>query len=186
MKCSLLISLCIVLCACMANAQPNVGSIDVFSDPGYADCNFTDTAGGLITVYILVTRATDGTSGAQWKLDIPSAWTWLGQSSPWLTVIGQVHIGISISYSGCQTGTFLILTTNFIGNGLSPPCSFISIVPDPTSPTGLIEVVDCQVPFLQKWMFPILGQGVVNSDGTCSCAIPVQETTWGRVKSLYQ
>lgn len=186
MKRSLLIAFCFVLCSSMAFAQPRVGSLDVFSDPGYADCNFTDTIFGLITAYVLVTRAIDGTTAAQWMMDIPSAWTLLGTTSPFQTVIGDPLSGIAIAYGQCMTGSFLILTVSFFGDGLSPTCSFISIVPDPTAPSGKIEIVDCQLPNVQKWLFGPLGQGIVNGDGTCICTIPVQEATWGQLKALYR
>jgi hypothetical protein len=184
MKRSFLYALCLVLCAGTAIAQPNLGSIDVFSDPVYASCDFTDD-GGLITVYVLVTNSIDGTTAAQWMMNIPSAWSLLGQTSPFQTVIGDPLSGIAVAYGQCLTGDFLILTINFLGDGGSPPCSFISIVPDPTAPSGQIEIVDCRAD-PEKWPFALLGQGIVNDDGTCGCTTPIQESTWGRVKALYQ
>jgi hypothetical protein len=182
MKRSIIIAFCLVLCASTSFAQ--LGSIDVFSNPGYSDCNFIDV-GGLITVYVLVTHSIEGTTAAQWRMELPSAWIMLGQTSPFQTVIGDALTGVSIAYGQCLTGYFLILTVNFFGNNGSPPCSYISIVPDPSAPSGNIEIVDCQSPPV-KQEFSRLGQGLVNRDGTCNCTIPVQETTWGQVKALYQ
>lgn len=86
-----------------------------------------------------------------------------------------------------MTGNFLILTVNFLGDGLSPACSLIKIVPDPSAPTGNIEIVDCQTPFPEKFEFAYLGAGIVNGDGSCPCTyVPVQDTTWGGIKALYQ
>ena len=185
MKRSLLISFCVVFCSSIALAQPNLGSIDVFSDPGYADCNFID-AGGPITAYVLVTHSVDGTTGATWMMDIPSAWIFLGQTSPFVNIFGDALNGITIGYAQCLTGNFLILTVSFIGDGLSPTCSHISIVPNPATSSGLIEIVDCQLPFPLKHVFDQLGQGIVNGNGSCNCNVPIQQTTWGQIKSLYQ
>ena len=186
MKRLLLLTMAILLINGVVFAQPDVGSIDVFSDIGLTSCDFTD-AGGLITVYVAATHASDGTSGAQWKMEIPSTWTFFGQVSPYPTVVGNVLEGISIGYGQCLSGdATLILTVNMLGDGLSPTCSHISIVPDPSAPSGLIEIVDCQSPFPEKWMFENGGSGVVNSDGTCDCTVPVQDTTWGGIKALYQ
>jgi hypothetical protein len=185
MKRAIIIACCLVLGASIAFAQSNVGSIDVFSDAAYADCNFTDV-GGLITVYVLATHSADGTSASQWMMDIPSAWMLLGSTSPFQTVIGDPLNGVSIAYGSCITGSFLILTVNFLGDALSPTCSYISIVPDPASPSGLIEIVDCQTPNPSKWLFDALGRGVVNGDQSCACDTPVQDTTWGGIKALYE
>ncbi|MCK4773632.1 MAG: hypothetical protein KAT30_02560 [Candidatus Krumholzibacteria bacterium] len=186
MKRSLLTAFCLVLGASMAIAQPDVGTIDVFSDPGLADCNFTDSGPVLITVYVAATNSADGTSAAQWKMVIPSTWTFFGQVSPYPTVVGNVLEGISIGYGQCLSGdAFLILTVNMLGDGLSPTCSHISIVPDPDAPSGQIEIVDCQLPLPEKWLSDAAGQGVVNGDGSCPCNVPVQDTTWGGIKALY-
>ena len=186
-KRSLLIAFCLVLCASTAFAQRGLGSIDVFTDLTSFSCDFTDT-GGLLQVHVFVTHANDGTTAAQWMMKIPSAWTYLGTTSPFQTVIGDPLNGISIAYGQCLTGDFLIATVNFLGDGGSPVCSHIRIVPDPTAPSGLIEIVDCQTE-PEKWLFYPLGVGVVNGDARCPCGgwpWPVQETTWGKVKALYQ
>jgi hypothetical protein len=186
MKRLLLLTMAILLINGVVFAQPDLGSIDVFSDAGYTSCDFVDT-GGLISVYVLATHVNDGATAAQWMMNIPAAWQLLGSTSPFQTVIGDPLGGISIAYGSCFTGDFLILTVNFLGTGTSPACSYISIVPDPASPSGNIEIVDCQLPSPQKWQYARLGQGIVNGDATCICNyLPVHETTWGGIKALYE
>ena len=185
MKRSLLIAFCLVLCASMAFAQRDLGSIDVFTDLMQTSCDFTDD-GTLIQVHVFVTHANDGTTASQWMLKVPSGWIHLGDLAVFETVLGTSVSGIGIAYGQCMTGDFLILTANFTGTGNTPACSYISIIPDPSAPSGEIEIVDCQLPNPAKQTFLRLGQGIVSGDGTCNCTIPVQETTWGQVKALYR
>jgi hypothetical protein len=182
----LLLTMAILLINGVVVAQPDLGSLDVFSDPGYTSCDFVDT-GGLISVYVLSTHSGDGSTAVQFRMNIPSAWTLLGNTSPFPVVVGDPIGGISIGYGQCIVGDNLIMSANFLGDGLSPACSFITILPDPAAPTGNIEIVDCQSPFPAKWEFAQLGQGIVNGDGSCDCTyLPVHETTWGGIKALYE
>ncbi len=63
------------------------------------------------------------------------------------------------------------------------PCSTLEVVPDPAALTGQIEGVDCN----QTKTFPNGSVLSFNGDASCPCGIivPVEETNWGRVKSLY-
>jgi hypothetical protein len=56
-------------------------------------------------------------------------------------------------------------------------------VADPGALSGQIEGVDCA---LNK-TYPSGGSGRVNPDPTCWCGlIPVQHTTWGAIKAMYE
>ena len=183
MKRSLLIALCVVFCSSMAFAQ--AGSIGVFADPGATVCEAPDMP-GLLTLYV-VHNWTPGSTASQWKMDMGSTvLTFLGETYPFPTVIGNTQVGISIAYGGCFTGPILLATINFFANGISPICSYITVVPDPLAPSGNIEVVDCAVPAAKS--FGTGGQFIINPDPStgCTCAWPVQESTWGGVKALYQ
>ena len=60
----------------------------------------------------------------------------------------------------------------------------MSIIPDPSAPSGEIEGVDCMEPANKT--FPTGGGGRINSDQTCDCNVPVEDTTWGGIKALYK
>ena len=190
MKRLLLLTVAVLCLSGLAFAQQDVGSIDIFSDGGYTSCNVTDAV-GLVPVYIVHAHATNGATASQWKLELGAGMTMtsVGESSPYATKIGDSLNGVSIAYGSCQTNpNNLILTVNFFGQGTSTTCSLLSIVPDPAALTGMVEIVDCLQPpngpnkiTLQKG-----GQARVNPDGTCQCNVPVQETTWGGIKALYQ
>jgi hypothetical protein len=78
----------------------------------------------------------------------------------------------------------MILTIQFFAQGLSGPCSYCQVMADPTATPPGIYVTDCSSP-------PLLlnatgGDVVINPIPGCFCNIPVEETSWGQIKSLYQ
>jgi hypothetical protein len=181
MKRSMLIALCLLFGASMAFAQ--AGSVGVFADAAGTNCNLVD-AGGLVQVHVVHAYST-GATASQFLFDISAtAWTHLGDTWDFTTVIGTSITGVSVAYGGCFSGPIHLGTINFFGS-IVPACTIVSVVPDPAAPSGNIEAVDCALPDPGK-MFPTGGSAIVNSDGTCDCLIPVQDTTWGGVKALYQ
>lgn len=177
MKRTLLIGLCLTMVASLAFAQ--AGSIRIASDATGVECNFAD-AGGLVQVYLLHVDA-PGATASQFKLDVSAAgWTHLGDTWNFATVIGSSMTGVSVAYGACFSAPIALGTINFFGSA-APACSMINIVADPGALSGQIEAVDCA----SFKVFPTGGAGIVNPDGTCDCSTPVQETTWGGVKALY-
>ena len=177
-----LIAVCATCVAGAALAQAP-GSIGVFSVfPVDGGCNIVDD-GGFIQVEVLHVHH-DGATAAQFKLDVDNTgWTHLGDMFNFATVIGSSITGTSVAYGACLTIPVHLVTVSFAGTSV-PPCTYISIVPDPTAPTGKIEAVDCGWPDWQK-IFPTGGEAIVNSTPQCNCSVPVEDTTWGGVKALY-
>ena len=185
MKRSLLIAVCLVFTASIVVAQPP-GSIMLFSDPGFVGCDMYDQVPGLLTVYV-VHMWTPGATASQFMVN---HWSWgagtliyVGEVSPYGVIIGNSQIGVSIAYGACVPSPNLLLTINYFGSGLSAPCSYIQVVPDPGAIPPEIWVVDCQTP--PNKAIATGGDVVVNPDQSCFCNVPVQETTWGKVKALY-
>ena len=175
MKRSVLIVLALMLTASMAFAQN--GSIAPFSDANASDCNFADV-GGLNQVYIWHLN-TPGATASEWMLDVTQVgWTHLGDLKDFELVIGTSITGASVSYEACLVGSFQLMTVNFFGSA-ADPCGLIGIVPAP-SKAG-VRSVDCN----ETSVFIPGGQGRINPDGSCTCAVPVEETTWGTIKALY-
>jgi hypothetical protein len=176
MKRLILVYLLVLPAAAFAQAP---GSIAVFADAGGSDCNVVDE-GSLVTLYFFH-LATDGATASGWMLDISeTGWTFLSQNIGW-GMFCCVHTGQSIGYGSCETGAIYLGNANFLGSNVAP-CTYISIVPDPSAPTGKIEAIDCS----ETKVFPTGGQAVVNATPDCLCNVPVQETTWGGVKALYR
>jgi hypothetical protein len=88
---------------------------------------------------------------------------------------------MSASYGGCVSSDILISTLNYFCMGTSPACAYLEVVPDPASPSGTIEVVNCS-------FVKLIGVGsilTVNGDATCPCGLPTHESSWGQIKSIY-
>jgi hypothetical protein len=181
MKKTLLITLVLMVSASMAFAQG--GSIGIFGDTGGTSCNITDAAPGLLSIY-LVHVNTPGATASQFAAPTPACMVgaqYLSQASPFAVVIGNSQTGVAIGYGACYTGPVLVLTLSYFAGGTSSPCCYFQVVPDPLVPSGQIEVVDCA----ENLLFATGGVGIVNADATCLCDVPTQDTTWGKVKSLF-
>jgi hypothetical protein len=185
MKRSMLIALSLLVVASMAFAQ-DPGSVMIFSDAGYSDCNIVDAGPALTPVY-LVHMYSPGATASQFALD-PGAcnsMVFTGATNAFPTTIGDVFVGISVAYGSCLSGgPILLVTVNYFAQGLTGDCCRMQIVPDATpgaEETDII-VVDCAS---TKWV-ATGGTAIINSTPDCFCDSPVSESTWGGIKALYQ
>jgi len=177
MKRSVLIVLAFMLFASVAFAQN--GSIMIFSDLEGSNCNWADGGPAVQPVYVWHMYS-PGATASEWQLNGPASWSHLGDNSEFALTIGTSISGVSVSYGACLSANFLLMTVNFFGSGIEAPCTLFGIVAAPGKPG--IQVIDCS----DGRAFPPGGAGIVNSDGTCDCDVPVDETTWGGIKALYQ
>lgn len=177
----LLLTIAVMCVSSLAYGQAGHGSIDIFSDAGFTSCNITTPAAEAYTVYIAQTNVTNGTTACAFSIDKPAALLNLGETvpDPFLK-IGNSDDGVSISYTLCLTGTFLVMSITYFG--AAGTCDLMTVVGDPTSTTGEVEFIDCDA---IRSSIPQAGQARLNPDGTCTCDVPVQETTWGGIKALY-
>jgi hypothetical protein len=76
-----------------------------------------------------------------------------------------------------------VTTINYFVQGAPTlPCCPYPVIPDPSIPSGEIEVVDCAGVIRHA----VGLVAMVNPDGSCPCGtVPVQKTTWGRAKAMY-
>jgi len=125
---------------------------------------------------------TDGATASRFMLDVSATgWTYLGESWNIPTVVGTSITGVSAVYDACIAGTIYLAMVSFMGTS-APVCTYIGIVADPLAPSGKIESIDCY----GNELFPTGGQAIVNSISSCRCSCPVEKTTWGGIKALYE
>ena len=76
-----------------------------------------------------------------------------------------------------------MLTIQFFASGATAPCCIFEVVADENAPSGQIEMVDCE----ENILFAVGQSGVINPDASCACVdiVPVQESSWGKIKSLF-
>jgi hypothetical protein len=186
----LLLILFLLVAACLASAQP--GSIEIFADPFGAICDFVDAVPGLVfayAVHVYTPGATSARFAVVWETGMRMAY--LGETvTPPYYGVGNSRTGILISYGSCVTSPNMILTYSFFAHGTSDPCSYIFIVPIPD--IGIVQVEDCASP--PNLLSTHGGCAPINDDGSCPCVfrycppppVPVEQSSWGQIKSLYR
>jgi hypothetical protein len=164
------------------------GKIQIYADVGRTSCDLTDSE-AFFQVYIFHIN-TDASEGAAFAV-VPQGGatvSYFGVSSQFLN-FGDPPTGIDVAYGSCQAGTgpIHILTITYEGTGDSPACSSLEVVGDPRDPVPEIYVTDCHHP-APHLLIASGSTAYFNDDGGCPCItpIPVEETSWGKIKALYQ
>jgi hypothetical protein len=197
MKKVLLLALGILLCAGLAFGQ--AGYIGLFKDATRTGCSTNITGVATMRVYVFHMLAVQNsasmfgikTTGLTGNTDTECEL--VGITYYFTLVIGDPffsapydndNAGVAIAYGSCMNGPIQLMRLNFSCYGdVPPPCSSLEVVPAPDAPSGTIETVDCAD-------HKLVGNGslfTINPDGTCVCGevVPVQESSWGKIKSLY-
>jgi hypothetical protein len=163
------------------------GMLGIYADNMGTNCNIVATTPSVKTVYVVHTR-TDGATACQFSAPKPQCWTnamYLSDSDMFPVTIGNSQTGKSVGYGTCRVGTINVLPINYFVQG--PPTQFCCpypVLPDPIAPSGRIEIADCEF----HTVYAYGATAIVNPNASCPCESPpvgVEETTWGRVKSLY-
>jgi hypothetical protein len=160
------------------------GFIGIFSDSIGYDCDLWDTAPGPC-VYHVVHVNTGGAVGSMFAAPQPECFqsTYLNDTPVFPVTVGDSQKGISIAYGACLSGTFHILDIRFFCVGLTQQCCMYRVVGDPSRYFSDPEVTDCDLNTRMAWGWT----SPINPDGYCCCYCgPTEESTWGRVKSLYR
>ncbi|UCG53347.1 MAG: hypothetical protein JSW58_07280 [Candidatus Latescibacterota bacterium] len=180
MKTVFVVVVATVIFALPAAGQP--GSIGIFADPGGTDCNLPDTQSGL-TSYHIVHVNTPGAVAAQFYAPQPPCLDAMYLSDTFVYALywGNSQTGIAVSYGTCLSSPIYICAINYFTQGLTEPCCYYPVLPDPAAPSGRIEVVDCN----HETVYATGGTGIVNSNLSCTCDVPTKYSTWGKVKALY-
>jgi hypothetical protein len=175
------------------------GTFWLSSDPAGLDCLLDDSQEALRFVY--VTHANSpGATASQFRIHSGGGFncTYLSYQSNYLT-LGEPLSGIAIAYGICISSPITILELIYYCTGTSETCSWLTVCPDLNAPTGTIEVVDCSFNKLVGFG----GVLWVNTDGyscgcwvdsseasttavNCDAPVPVRDSTWGSIKSLYR
>ena len=168
----------ILLTACSGFAQS--GQIGIYSDAGGTSVDLNNTTGSMQAYCVHINSS--GATACQFAIEVVGTQlTYFGESSPF-TFIGNSSSGIGIAYGGCRMSPIHVLTISF--GGISTACDRIKIVPDPTAAPPGIYVTDCTVP-VPNLLTAKGGWAVINPDASCP-GNPITDSSWGRIKSIYQ
>ncbi len=183
---------CVVLVAAgISSAQ--TGTMALYGDEAGTACNLYDNGACVVQAFVIY-KGPIGTTASEFKLEQKNgaALVYLGETIPegQGATYGRADIGIAAGYGSCLDEPVLVMTVTYAGSGASAVCSQLCIVPHPqaTEHNGdNICMVDCQ--FSVTWANP--GHIVINPDDDCECEVegvtptPTFQTSWGRIKSLY-
>lgn len=184
MRALLLAILCLPLFA--GSAWGQAGSIGIFPNAAANCCLLDDKTLGL-TAYYVVHVYTPGATACRYSAPRPVCFTatYLSDTNMFPVTIGNSQSGVSVGYGSCRVGPIHVQTLNFFTTGTTPECCYYRVQPDPASSYGEIEVSDCGF----QLIFGVGGHSIINGGPRCNCGypcpVPVEETTWGEVKSLY-
>jgi hypothetical protein len=185
MKRILTLSIAIMMIAGVAAAD----HIGIYADQaGAGACGLTPPtfASGSLFVVHKTTEATGSEFAITGLATSPAPFTGSVVLNGFLA-IGDVVNGLSLAYGGCVAGPAIAaVQLNFFGTGNPAACNMLQIVPSPTA-GGIIKAVNCSFAELPATG----GKAYINPNGTCTdCAEPApnatEESTWGKVKSLYR
>jgi hypothetical protein len=186
LKKKVLHALVIVAGASLATAQTG-GGIGIYSDTMGMDCNLWDNVAGLCSYYLVhvaIPGSINAATACQFSAPAPACLLaqWLSDTAIFPVTIGGSQTGVAVGYGSCLALPLHVLTMNFFCQALTGPCCQYDVLPDPALASGQIEVSDCNFVI----QFGVGMCAVVNPDASCPCwATPVEETTWGKVKSLF-
>ena len=185
MKKVLLLTIIVMCSASLVFAQTE--RIGIFADATGAveSCAISDAAAGLLSLYV-VHIGTAGATASQFKAPMPACMTgssYLSDSSPFAVTIGNSQTGVAIGYGACLVAPIHVLTINIFAGGASEACCIYRVMADESVASGEIETVDCD----ENLLFAVGQSGTINGNTSCPCAgiVPAQESSWGKIKSLY-
>lgn len=155
----------IVLVAGAVFAQQ--GYLGIFADNAGTNCNITQPASGLISVYVVHVVPTGGVTASQFSAPKPTCFNavWLSDTNIFPVVIGNTQTGICVAYGSCRTTNTLVVTMTYLVQGSTPTCCFYPVLPDPNASSGQIDFADCD--------FNIVSgagrSGTINGNVSCPC-----------------
>ena len=180
MKKILMLSFAMLMVAGLAMAD----DIGIFTDQiGGDNCTFNPTAPAPFDVWV-VHRSPAGATGSVFKLTNNTAYALSASpaSVNYLT-IGGAFTDISVAYAACLAGSVPVLkVSGFAFPVPHPPCGLLTVGAAPSQ--AAVISVDCNFAEIPASG----GRMVFNPDVTCPCVQPnaTEESTWGKVKSLYR
>lgn len=163
MRRSLIWACLYLLSASLVSAQTG-GALCLFSDPDGNDCSINDPETGLVTVYVVHTQ-TDAVTASRFSVPLPSCanWTYIGEMSPFSSVIGNSQTGISVAYGECLSAPVHVLTMHAFSNGGAEEGCPLEVRPDPE--VGYVQGVNCNTELVGVSG----GTTFINSDLPCVC-----------------
>lgn len=180
----------LLLAAAPALAQQG-GLIGIYPDnPGFMECNLTETVGVSNYVYVVHTIYPEATQSQFMLLHNWVEAALVGVDYGTNLHVGDIFTGVIVMYGGCKPLPHLLVTITFLPTAATQGCRLFQVLADPATFSGSIETVDCQ----GNTLIGAGGLMCVNEPLCCISADPYdcqpplasEQSTWSRVKALYR
>ena len=195
-----------------AFAAAQGGYIGVFENPQGSDCDLQDTFPAVRQFYVVHHAAASGARGSRFRVvqGGGALLIFLTETPAFTLFEGSAEPGLTVCYNACYTSPVLVTTLIYFGQGLSLPCSYISVEAHPEALSGRVEKLDCDGAVLSISGFT----SPLNGGVSCPCfvsplsqdknaepstkaprkpgsfplcqPVPTEASTWGRIKALYE
>ncbi len=180
------------LTAPVLSQQP--GFIGLYIDSTWEGCFMVDVTPGVRTLYVY--HRLGAGRGVRFRVVAGPGvtMTYLSETH-YYPSLGDTQTGITVCYQQCIGGP-LVATIQYMAYGTSSYYARIDVVPHPE--TNAVEVMNCDGTISGAWEQPM----IINPEaGGCPpgrwygdpanprdfcAALPVQKTTWGSIKALYE
>jgi hypothetical protein len=183
MKKVLMIFLAVMMLAGAASAD----HLGIYSDQAASGCTLVAPGGFVPFSIFVVHRFTAGATGSQFAVQDAS-----GQAATGFAALGGFLVignlaDLSLAYGACLGGPDIpAVQLNYFAVGNPTPCGLVKVIPAPSG-GGIIKYTDCNFAEIPATG----GQFWFNSGTSCNdCDEPTpvatEESTWGKVKSLYR
>jgi hypothetical protein len=165
--------------------------------PSIEECSIVDSSPRMHTIFVSHAFNAGSTASRFRVVNGPgSTLSYISESTPYFSAIGNTQAGISFCYENCLAGTFILATIQYMGYGTSSPCGQQQIIAHPSAET--VEIMNCASAVERAYVHDLRVEG---PGGICGCLdphfitgtaqafdctpLPVSATTWGAIKSLY-
>jgi len=169
-----------------ANPVGTSSGFTVYADPGASGASIIAN-GGYMSLYVVHTGGVPAMA-SQFIAPKPPCFDaiYIGDTTPFATTIGTSQTGISVAYGMCIDPPIHILTILYLDSGNTGTCCNYALDCDPHDPAGIpgrISAVDCATE-PSRFYIPV-GISWINYSLATGCGTPVENTTWGKIKSQY-
>jgi hypothetical protein len=177
---------------CGAAWAQGVRSLAFYGDEFRTRCDVVNTEQGLVDIHMFLTGSQNTANTVTFYAPTPDCWAgaaWIGDTiNGAYLFLGSTHnasYGITITFVGCRDLPVYLGKMSFLASG-SEPCCHYDVLPGQATLVNQLRIIDCdgnpvEIPYTSV---------TINPDEGCPCdgLLPVatEESTWGRVKSLYR
>ena len=185
-----------VLCGTVSSTESIlIPEICVYFDTELNTCNYDEIPQDIVVLYF-ITDYHGGLTSVEFKCDISatSGWFHLSDNSPFTDKVGNYHNGTIINIGACYAGWIYLGCAIFqIPDPTeSSDCAYLVLKNHPSgsySGTDYPVGYDCSDPPNIRLLDT--RPSIVNPvPGVCycerCCPVPIEESSWGQIKSLYQ